>query len=265
VPNTERDWDVLWRWEHFILGDAPPALRSRFRWYKAFLHLYENQRGLTVLDSSCGSGTPLAILRRSGFDADGCDASDAALLWTRARLAKEEIEANVFKTRWAELENSAPRKYDAVINDALSWILDENEFVAALQGIRSVLKPGGFLVFAGATDRQPEVGAGRIMAALQWEAEKDSRFSLLNFRRRGTISVSHIKVSEFSDEGLDDHHLYVIEKDGKQRLERAWLRNPWKYDWPILKRIFERAGFAKIDCLDAVADGIPLVVNIARA
>lgn len=43
MPNTERDWDVFWRWEHFIFGDAPPALRSRFRWYKAFLHLYENQ------------------------------------------------------------------------------------------------------------------------------------------------------------------------------------------------------------------------------
>jgi hypothetical protein len=107
------------------------------------------------------------MLRRAGFDADGCDASYLALEWTRARLKKEGIDAVTFRTRWADLANTAPRKYDAVINDALSWILDEEDFVAALRGIGSVLKPKGFLVFPGATDREPEEGAGRLMAAEQ--------------------------------------------------------------------------------------------------
>jgi SAM-dependent methyltransferase len=264
MPNSGPDWDVFWRWEHFIQGDAPPVLRSRFRWYKAFLHLYGHRSDLLVLDSSCGSGASLSMLRRAGFDADGCDASDMALEWTRARLKKEGIHAFTFKTRWADLANTAPRKYDAVINDALCWILSEDDFVAALRGIRSVLKPSALLVFAGATDRDPNEGAGRLMATKQWESEKEHRFSLVNFRNIGAVSVSHIKVSEFVDGGIDVHHLYIVREDGTERLERAWLRNPWRYDWPILNRIFERAGFARIDCIDALADDAPLVVNVAR-
>lgn len=102
------------------------------------------QEGGSALDVGCGTGRAFQPLLRRGWRVHGCDLSPAML-----ELAAEEGGADV-ALQVADMRD-LPRlgEFDLVLslNDSVNYLLDDDDLVAALAGMRANLAEDGLLIF----------------------------------------------------------------------------------------------------------------------
>lgn len=100
--------------------------------------------GTRLLDVGCGTGLSFAVPLERGFEITGCDISPAML--ARAR-AKADGRARLVEADMRELPVLG--EFDLVwsLNDAMNYLMDEGDLVAALGAMRRNLAPGGLLLF----------------------------------------------------------------------------------------------------------------------
>jgi SAM-dependent methyltransferase len=105
-------------------------------------------RGMRVFDAGCGSGRNLVYLLREGYEVFGADADPQAVESTRrlAALLAPGRPADNFRVEGIE-ETSFPSEFaDVVLSSAvLHFARGDEQFLAMLQGMWRVLKPGGML------------------------------------------------------------------------------------------------------------------------
>lgn len=75
--------------------------------------LQELRPGSTVLDAACGTGRIMALLRRNGFRATGCDISRAMMAVARRRLQSLGVESPLVESEIQHLPYRA-RSFEAV-------------------------------------------------------------------------------------------------------------------------------------------------------
>jgi glycine/sarcosine N-methyltransferase len=104
-----------------------------------------------VLDAACGSGGHALWLARHGYEIAGADVSPVMINLARqkasaARLGVELFVADLADLQPNDLETATP--YDAVLclGNSLPHLLTQDDLVAALRSMASVLRPGGLLV-----------------------------------------------------------------------------------------------------------------------
>jgi len=97
-----------------------------------------------LLDVACGSGKGFPPMLRRGWSIEGCDISPAMLERARERGAGE-VEIHVADMRALPVFG----EFDLVwaLNDPANYMLDVEELVQALTGMRRNLGPGGLLMF----------------------------------------------------------------------------------------------------------------------
>lgn len=177
-------------WKEFRIFDCPScgvAFSDPFRnpgpeYYSQFEDLYPHQAqestdpttfeydeglaflkrsltpGAALLDVGCGGGGFLNRARRAGFDVTGIDFNETRLRRVREKLGLEKLHAQSLE----EFSRTRPPAgFDAV---SLFQVLEHLDRPAAWLGhIRSLLKPGGYLV-VGVPNRErtfdPLVGPG---------------------------------------------------------------------------------------------------------
>jgi SAM-dependent methyltransferase len=100
-------------------------------------------RGRTLLDVACGTGKSFLPLLRRGYEVTGCDISPAMI--ERARLKAPQARLVVADMR--ALGHLGSFDLVTCLDDALNYVLETGELVAALTGIRANLAPGGIAVF----------------------------------------------------------------------------------------------------------------------
>jgi SAM-dependent methyltransferase len=115
------------------------------RWVIALDRLARDHglRGRRALDLGCGTGRALGPLRELRYDVSGCDVSPAMVAVARDRHPDVEIHV-------ADMRALPPLgRFDIVLclDDAVNYLLDEQELGAALSSISSLLTKGGLLVF----------------------------------------------------------------------------------------------------------------------
>lgn len=97
-----------------------------------------------ALDVGCGTGRAFEPLHRRGWQITGCDLSPA-MLSVAARAVDAEVVLHPADMR------DLPRlgEFDLVLslNDSLNYLLDDDDLVSALVGMRANLASGGLLVF----------------------------------------------------------------------------------------------------------------------
>lgn len=95
------------------------------------------EKDKSILDVGCGIGVDTIHFKSLGYDIEGCDVSDKALV-----LAKERDQDIFFKKDF--IKESTDKKYDIIYsNDVIEHIDDYDMF---LQNIRESLKAGGKLI-----------------------------------------------------------------------------------------------------------------------
>jgi SAM-dependent methyltransferase len=104
--------------------------------------------GMTVLDAGCGYGRNLVYLLREGCEVFALDASDEGVAHVRAlagELAPSLLPGN-FQVGAIEAMPFADDLADVVIcNSVLHFARDEQHFLAMVEELWRVLKPGGLL------------------------------------------------------------------------------------------------------------------------
>jgi SAM-dependent methyltransferase len=101
-------------------------------------------RGNRLLDIGCGTGKSFLPMLPRGWKVTGCDISASMLERARAKVG-DEVELNVADMR----ELPVFGEFDLVwsLDDAVNYLLDEEELERALRGMRANLAPTGLLLF----------------------------------------------------------------------------------------------------------------------
>lgn len=263
-PLQSNCWDTYWKWYNLLNPNATPWEPGRRNLYRGIIELFGNRAGLAFLDASCGVGESTLLLASKGLDVDACDSSGVAIEQAKQRLTCAGFTGTVFEAKWEALPEVAPRKYDVILNDALSWIVEIEAFQKSLMGFRQILKPGGTLAFIGATSHRPDSGFGLQLLREAWEQLEPEQVKLVESRFDSGLSVSHIVTRELGSDFIDENHLYLITEQGVPRLEFTTIRKPYAWDWPKLVMLFREAGFTKIDCVEVEIEGKNVILNFAR-
>lgn len=125
--------------------NAPSKTVKDFERALGLLEGSDPARGKSVFDVGCGNGLFLAVAKKRGWEAYGCDSSQA-----NVSFAKEKFGINIDRASF-EAWDPKEKKYDVVsFWDVLEHLAEPHVFVKKAVGM---LKPGGRIVVAGPNDR----------------------------------------------------------------------------------------------------------------
>ncbi|HTE61087.1 MAG TPA: methyltransferase domain-containing protein, partial [Solirubrobacteraceae bacterium] len=132
-----------------VLAPAYDVLTAASRhdeWLTAIerVALAHGLRGRRVLDVACGTGKSFAPLLRRGYDVTACDASAAMAARARARGAPH---ARVLVADMRSLPLLGAFDLITCLDDSLNHLVEPDDVVAALDGMRANLATDGVMVF----------------------------------------------------------------------------------------------------------------------
>ena len=115
-------------------------------WWSVLLPLVEaaGLSGDRVLDVACGTGKSLGPLLARGWSAVGVDISEGMLAEARRKLGSE---VRLIERDMRELPTLGAFDLVCALNDAVNYVLDEQDLVETFAGFRRNLAPGGVVVF----------------------------------------------------------------------------------------------------------------------
>jgi SAM-dependent methyltransferase len=116
------------------------------RWLSALerLAVAHGLPGKRVLDVACGTGKSFLPLLERGYDVSACDLSPSMVDIARSHLPDR---ARAFVADMRALPPMGPFDLVTCLDDAVNYLLEPADLEAALVSMRSVLRPGGVLVF----------------------------------------------------------------------------------------------------------------------
>jgi len=107
-----------------------------------------------VLDAGCGTGENALFLADLGFEVTGIDSAGAAIRKAKEKSSERRVPA-VF-LEWDALELSKlGKRFDTVIDCGLFHVFSDEERTLYVEGLRSVLVPGGSLRMLCFSEMEP--------------------------------------------------------------------------------------------------------------
>jgi SAM-dependent methyltransferase len=140
-PATLRAYEPL-----APLYDRFTAAYDHERWLAAVERLAREHglAGQRLLDVGCGSGKSFLPMLERGYDVVACDISPAMVEEARRKaLGRARVVV-------ADMRALPPLgRFDLItcMDDAVNYLLDEDDLVAAFESMRALLAPRGLLVF----------------------------------------------------------------------------------------------------------------------
>ena len=126
--------------------DAYTSFNDYEGWIDELLPILERRdlRGRRLLDVGCGTGKSFLPMLPRGWQVTGCDISASMLELARAKVG-EGVRLSVADMR----DLPVLGEFDLVwsLDDAVNYMLDENELTRALRGMAANLAPTGLLLF----------------------------------------------------------------------------------------------------------------------
>lgn len=133
------DYDRIIRWAPRLAAEKP--------WFEV---LWRRHGVRSVLDAACGTGRHLAMFLGDGMDAVGSDASPEMVARAAEvlREAGHDPEGRLFVCPWSALEQTVPRRFDAVlcIGNSLPYVVDLDACHVSLRAMWSRMNPDGVVV-----------------------------------------------------------------------------------------------------------------------
>jgi SAM-dependent methyltransferase len=132
-----------------VLADHYDLLTGHYRhdlWLERLeaLALDHGLKGRKLLDVGCGTGKSFLPMVARGYEVTACDLSPEMVLRARA-VAPPGV--TVLQADMRNLPRIGPFDVVTCLDDALNYVLDAEELLAAFRSFASVLRPGGVLVF----------------------------------------------------------------------------------------------------------------------
>jgi SAM-dependent methyltransferase len=113
---------------------------------KTLLPVIDGMSRPTVLDVGCGTGRDVADLIRAGYDATGVDPSPEMLAAGRAtyQLTTSHLKEDILP----DLATVSGATFDGILCSAVLQHVPEEHLLDALYRLRSLVRPGGFLILS---------------------------------------------------------------------------------------------------------------------
>jgi cyclopropane fatty-acyl-phospholipid synthase-like methyltransferase len=128
---------------------------------QAFLDVADRITG-SVLDSGCGTGENALYFARRGQKVTGIDFLAEPMQRARAKAAERGLTAT-FLVMDALALKELPEVFDSVIDSGLFHVFSDDDRRRYVEGLASVLKPGGRLFLLCFSDAEPgEQGPRRV-------------------------------------------------------------------------------------------------------
>lgn len=179
------------------------------RWLDG-LEAWALERGLAgrrLLDVGCGTGKSFEPMLRKGYEVTGCDLSPAMVAEARAKCAGAATVtvADMRALPWRS-------RFDLVtcLDDAVNYLLTEDDLLMALAGMRRSLRPGGILLFDTNT-----LGTYRTTFADDFEVAEGS--TTFRWRAEGDATAEPGAVSSATIEMIGPEGVLV-----SRHVQRHW-------------------------------------------
>ncbi|MDR2392360.1 MAG: class I SAM-dependent methyltransferase [Planctomycetota bacterium] len=268
IAGPSTDWDLVHRWEWFRRTSWRQGFRAAMHGRgggpaRAFTELSQAIDAKTLLDASCGLGRRAILLFEKGVNILGSDISGTAV--TRAReLARDEgSPVTFFRSSWNDLPKNMPHHFDGILVTGLNLEPSWDNLGTSLVGIFHALCPGGFLMFVGASQDDPQGAVGERIER-EWNSQAPEQVEW--FFREGGVNCTLIKLRTRANDYIDDHLLYVSEENGEARLESTVIRRPAYWTWSHWSDLVRMAGFCHLETRKYAnygLDGSDLRINVA--
>src|SRR3954454_1806070 len=98
--------------------------------------------GRRLLDVACGTGKSFLPMLARGYDVTACDISPGMV-----ERAREASSADVFVADARELPDVGPFDMAMALDDALNYVLSDEDLETVFEGVARNLRPGGIFVF----------------------------------------------------------------------------------------------------------------------
>lgn len=188
--------------------------------------------GRRLLDVGCGTGKSFLPMLERGYEVTACDISPGMV--ERARERTAGTGADVLLADARSLPDIGPFDLVTSLDDALNYLLTEEDLAAAFAGVARNLRPGGLFVFDLNTlhcyrsyfsrDAADEVGG--VFFCWRGEGETDAI-------RPGAVVRSVIE---------------VFAEDGDRRWERSSITHVQRHHPPNdVERLLTEAGLELVD------------------
>jgi len=153
-------WDPVWEtiFASRPWGRYPPE--SIVREISRAFASAERRQDVKILELGCGPGANVWFLAREGYDASGIDGSPTAINIARARLAAEQLSAELIVGDFTRALPWPAESFDAVVDCAALYSNPLAGIRAAITEAQRVLKPGGRFISLSFTDRTTGYGSG---------------------------------------------------------------------------------------------------------
>ena len=196
-----------------------PVLDGIEGWARA-----QGLRGKVLLDVACGTGKSFEPLLRRGYEVTACDLSPAMVAEARRKWghAAEVVVADMRRLPWCG-------QFDLVtcLDDAVNYLLEEEDLRAALSSMASALRPEGIAVFDANT-----LGAYRTDFAQSFET-----------RVGGTRFVWDGMCDPDAEPGVTAHATITVDRNGHQT-RSTHIQRHWSTE--RLRSACEAAGFGHV-------------------
>lgn len=109
------------------------------------LALEHGLSGRRLLDLACGTGKSFLPLLERGYRVSACDLSPAMVA-----LAAEKVggcDVDLFVADLCDLPEAGPADLVTCLDDAMNYLVGDDDLVLALRGIERCLRPGGLALF----------------------------------------------------------------------------------------------------------------------
>jgi SAM-dependent methyltransferase len=118
-----------------------------------------------VLDAGCGTGEHTLMVTARGFDAMGIDASPKAIEIAKRKATERGVAAHFLV--WDALALAdLNEQFDTVLDSGLFHVFDDDRRAKYVSSLAVVVKPGGQVLLACFSDRQPgDWGPRRVRQA----------------------------------------------------------------------------------------------------
>lgn len=225
APHTAAAYDRLAPfYDRFTAGYAYEP------WVRAIeVHAFElGLRGRRALDLACGTGKSTLPLLERGYSVLGCDISEEMIDEARGKFP---AHAEAFVV--ADMRDLPPLgEFDLVLclDDAINYLLDDDELGAAFRGVARLLAPAGIFAFdvnslhTYRTSFSETVVREAEQVFFVWRGETPSEAGA------GELASASVEIFAQREDGLwERHHVRHRQRHHPRRrisfaLERAGLR-----------------------------------------
>jgi SAM-dependent methyltransferase len=211
------------------------------RWLASIeaIALEHGLRGSRLLDVGCGTGKSFLPMLARGYEVTGFDISPA--MAARAREAAAGTGAEVLVADARELPELGRFDIAIALDDALNYMLSDDELRAAFCGLARNLRPGGLLVFDLNSLPTFQAGLTRDMAM-----EADNAF----FCWRGEVGAAE----EMPPGGIGSAVIEVFSTDDGECWRRVSSRHVQRHHPPeSVARLLGETGFELLSCRGQVS------------